>query len=125
MMLISGRQVEAGLYPSQIAIITPCVTVVSQISIDARLVLDRYQAQVTLLSSLLRHEYGPELEIGTVDGMQGREKDAVIISLVRSNDKVSVVMCTNRTESDPRPKINIGGFTAGSRLLERETPNEW
>ncbi|KAG9307960.1 p-loop containing nucleoside triphosphate hydrolase protein [Chiua virens] len=46
-------------------------------------------AQVTLLSSLLRPEYGSELEIGTVDGMQGREKDAVIISLVRSNDKVS------------------------------------
>lgn len=47
-----------------------------------------YQAQVTLLTSLLRSKYGPELEIGTVDGMQGREKDAVIISLVRSNDKV-------------------------------------
>ncbi|KAG6380181.1 putative DNA polymerase alpha-associated DNA helicase A [Boletus reticuloceps] len=71
-MLISERQVGAGLYPSQIAIITP------------------YQAQVTLLSSLLRPEYGPELEIGTVDGMQGREKDAVIISLVRSNDKREV-----------------------------------
>ncbi|KAF8128688.1 AAA domain-containing protein [Boletus edulis] len=66
------KLVGAGLYPSQIAIITP------------------YQAQVTLLSSLLRPEYGPELEIGTVDGMQGREKDAVIISLVRSNDKREV-----------------------------------
>ena len=29
------------------------------------------------------------MEIGTVDGMQGREKDAVIISLVRSNEKVN------------------------------------
>ncbi len=50
--------------------------------------LSRYQAQVTLLTSLLRPQYGSALEIGTVDGMQGREKDAVIISLVRSNDKV-------------------------------------
>lgn len=30
----------------------------------------------------------PELEIGTVDGMQGRENEAVIISLVRSNPNV-------------------------------------
>jgi AAA domain len=50
--------------------------------------MSRYQAQVALLSSRLRSLYGPELEIGTVDGMQGREKEAVIISLVRSNDKV-------------------------------------
>lgn len=48
----------------------------------------RYQAQVSLLTSLLRPIYGLDLEIGTVDGMQGREKDSVIISLVRSNDKV-------------------------------------
>ena len=48
----------------------------------------RYQAQVTLLTSILRPKYGVELEIGTVDGMQGREKEAVIISLVRSNNTV-------------------------------------
>ncbi|KAF8153052.1 P-loop containing nucleoside triphosphate hydrolase protein [Crassisporium funariophilum] len=62
------KLVEVGILPSQIAIITP------------------YQAQVTLLTSLLRPKYGPTLEIGTVDGMQGREKEAVIISLVRSNN---------------------------------------
>ncbi|KAK0484742.1 P-loop containing nucleoside triphosphate hydrolase protein [Armillaria novae-zelandiae] len=61
-----------GVLASQIAVITP------------------YQAQVTLLTSLLRPQYGSTLEIGTVDGMQGREKDAVIISLVRSNDKREV-----------------------------------
>jgi superfamily I DNA and/or RNA helicase len=49
----------------------------------------RYQAQVTLLASILRPVYGKDMEIGTVDGMQGREKDAVIISLVRSNEKVN------------------------------------
>ncbi|KJA25231.1 hypothetical protein HYPSUDRAFT_64818 [Hypholoma sublateritium FD-334 SS-4] len=59
---------EVGITPNQIAVITP------------------YQAQVTLLTSLLRPKYGPLLEIGTVDGMQGREKDVIIISLVRSND---------------------------------------
>lgn len=64
--------VTAGVTPSQIGILTP------------------YQAQVTLLSSRLRSLYGNELEIGTVDGMQGREKEAVIISLVRSNNKREV-----------------------------------
>ncbi|KAK1222273.1 hypothetical protein PQX77_014906 [Marasmius sp. AFHP31] len=64
------RLLESGIGPDQITVITP------------------YQAQVTLLTSLLR-PLGP-IEIGTVDGMQGREKDAVIISLVRSNDKKEV-----------------------------------
>ncbi|KAL1701331.1 P-loop containing nucleoside triphosphate hydrolase protein [Schizophyllum commune] len=67
-----GELVKAGVLPSQIAVITP------------------YQAQVGLLTSLLRPLHGPELEIGTVDGMQGREKEAVIISMVRSNDKREV-----------------------------------
>ncbi|KAG5636874.1 hypothetical protein H0H81_006535 [Sphagnurus paluster] len=62
------KLVEVGVTPDQIAVITP------------------YQAQVTLLSSLLRPKYGMDLEIGSVDGMQGREKEAVIISLVRSNE---------------------------------------
>jgi DNA polymerase alpha-associated DNA helicase A len=63
-------QLDVGILPEQIAILTP------------------YQAQVTLLNSLLRPKHGQALEIGTVDGMQGREKEAVVISLVRSNDMV-------------------------------------
>ncbi|KAJ7764583.1 AAA domain-containing protein [Mycena maculata] len=62
------KLIGAGVLPTQIAVISP------------------YQAQVTLLTSLIRPQYGQGVEIGTVDGMQGREKDAVIISLVRSNE---------------------------------------
>ncbi|KZT61335.1 P-loop containing nucleoside triphosphate hydrolase protein [Calocera cornea HHB12733] len=65
------KLVQAGVSPGQIAVITP------------------YQAQVTYLTSLLRADM-PEIEIGTVDGMQGREKEAVVLSLVRSNDKREV-----------------------------------
>lgn len=42
----------------------------------------------------------PELEIGTVDGMQGREKEAVILSLVRSNDKGSFIYAGGSALSD-------------------------
>jgi ATP-dependent RNA/DNA helicase IGHMBP2 len=56
----------AGVPASAIAVIAP------------------YAAQVRLLRSLLPIE---GLEIDTVDGVQGREKEAVVISLVRSNPK--------------------------------------
>ena len=55
---------DAGLAPSQIAVITP------------------YSAQVRLLRERFQQ---PELEIDSVDGFQGREKEAVVVSLVRSN----------------------------------------
>ncbi|KAJ3119493.1 hypothetical protein HK098_005394 [Nowakowskiella sp. JEL0407] len=58
---------KAGMKPENIAIISP------------------YNAQVTRLSDLLEEKY-PGLEIDSVDGFQGREKEAVIVSLVRSND---------------------------------------
>ena len=58
--------IDAGVAESDIAVITP------------------YNAQLSLLSALLRHRY-PALELGSVDGFQGREKEAVVLSLVRSN----------------------------------------
>ncbi|MBI4063070.1 MAG: AAA family ATPase [Elusimicrobia bacterium] len=60
---------QAGVQSRQIGILTP------------------YVAQARLLKSLVRE---PGLEIGSVDGFQGREKEAVILSLVRSNEKSEV-----------------------------------
>lgn len=61
------KLIAAGVQPSDIAVITP------------------YNGQLALLVGMLREDY-PELEMGSVDGMQGREKEAVVVSLVRSNE---------------------------------------
>ena len=60
---------KAGLQPKQIAVIAP------------------YAAQVRLLRQLFRQAsfVADGLEVDTVDGFQGREKEAVVISTVRSN----------------------------------------
>jgi ATP-dependent RNA/DNA helicase IGHMBP2 len=65
------RLIEAGLAPGDIAVIAP------------------YSAQVARLRERLLEKW-PGLEVGTVDGFQGREKEAVIISMVRSNAKGEV-----------------------------------
>jgi ATP-dependent RNA/DNA helicase IGHMBP2 len=56
--------IECGVSPSMIAVISP------------------YSAQMRLLREMLGES---EIEIDSVDGFQGREKEAVIVSLVRSN----------------------------------------
>jgi ATP-dependent RNA/DNA helicase IGHMBP2 len=57
---------EAGVAAGQIGVITP------------------YAAQARLLREKLPLD---DLEIDTVDGFQGREKEAIVISLVRSNER--------------------------------------
>jgi DNA polymerase alpha-associated DNA helicase A len=61
-----GKLTDAGVKAEDMAVITP------------------YNAQVAALSSVLKERY-PGIELGSVDGFQGREKEAVIVSLVRSN----------------------------------------
>jgi predicted DNA helicase len=58
--------ISAGIDVSEIALISP------------------YKAQVDLVKKLLK---GEEIEVNTIDGFQGREKEVVILSLVRSNLK--------------------------------------
>jgi len=48
-----------------------------------------YNAQVSFLKKLLNDDY-PLIEISTVDGFQGREKEVIIFTLVRSNNIKSV-----------------------------------
>ncbi|KAK3035165.1 hypothetical protein RJ639_032838, partial [Escallonia herrerae] len=67
------RLFHSGVRASDIGIITP------------------YAAQVVLLKTLRSKEDNlKEVEISTVDGFQGREKEAIIISMVRSNSKKEV-----------------------------------
>lgn len=63
--------VDAGVLPDDIAIVTP------------------YNAQLALLAQDLKERF-PGIELGSVDGFQGREKEAVIVSLVRSNPEHEV-----------------------------------
>jgi superfamily I DNA and/or RNA helicase len=57
--------IDAGVKPEQIGVIAP------------------YAAQVRLLRSRLE----PTLEVDTVDGFQGREKEAILLTMVRSNER--------------------------------------
>jgi len=58
---------EAGVTAAQIAVISP------------------YTAQVRLLRDRLKAHVDQGLEIGSIDGFQGRENEVVILSLVRAN----------------------------------------
>ncbi|EDO15818.1 hypothetical protein Kpol_1057p6 [Vanderwaltozyma polyspora DSM 70294] len=61
----------------------------SNVPQDAIGVISPYSAQTSLLKSLIQEQY-PLIEISTVDGFQGREKEVIVLSLVRSNDKMEV-----------------------------------
>lgn len=52
-------------------------------------IISPYNAQVNLLKMQLKDEF-PSLEIGTVDGFQGREKQVIVLTLVRNNDQKEI-----------------------------------
>lgn len=66
---LAERFLSLGVKPEEIAIISP------------------YEDQVALIRKLLKVE---GLEIKTVDGFQGREKEVVLVSFVRSNERGEV-----------------------------------
>lgn len=83
------RLLAAGMRPRDVALLTP------------------YVAQAKRLKTMAKI---PGLEIGSVDGFQGREKEATIVSLVRSNEDAEVGFL-----SDTR-RMNVA-MTRARRLL--------
>lgn len=66
------RLLSRGVAEKDVAIITP------------------YEAQARRIRGLLAPERARGLEIGTVDGFQGREKEVVVVDLVRSNSESDI-----------------------------------
>jgi superfamily I DNA and/or RNA helicase len=93
------RVLALGVAPSDVAVIAP------------------YDAQVQRLRQLLDARVEAGLEVDTVDGFQGREKEAVIVSLVRGNDAGEVgfledVRRTNVAITRAREKLVVVGDSA-------------
>ncbi|KAH6690386.1 P-loop containing nucleoside triphosphate hydrolase protein [Plectosphaerella plurivora] len=102
------RLVETGINPEDIAVVTP------------------YNAQLGLLAPL--KDKFPGIELGSVDGFQGREKEAVIVSLVRSNTQGEVGFLgekrrLNVAMTRPRRSLTVVGDSEtvkkGSAFLKR------
>ncbi|XP_018422671.1 PREDICTED: DNA-binding protein SMUBP-2, partial [Nanorana parkeri] len=74
--------------PGEVRLVDLHIKALTSAGLKARdiAVISPYNLQVDLLRQCLRHRY-PDLEIKSVDGFQGREKEAVILSCVRSNSK--------------------------------------
>lgn len=66
------RLLTRGIEPANVGVITP------------------YDAQKRLLRSLLRDLVDLGLEVGSIDGFQGREKEAIVLDLVRSNAETDI-----------------------------------
>ncbi|OTA69503.1 DNA helicase [Hypoxylon sp. EC38] len=84
------KLIEAGVRAEDIAVVTP------------------YNAQLGLLAPL--KEAFPGIELGSVDGFQGREKEAVIVSLVRSNTEGEVGFLSEKRRLNvamTRPKRSL------------------
>ena len=103
------RLIAAGVREADIAVITP------------------YHAQRALLAGLVRARH-PGVELGSVDGFQGREKEAVVLSLVRSNAHKEVGFLAERRRLNvamtrPRRHLCVIGdaehVAQGSPFLKR------
>jgi hypothetical protein len=107
---------ESRLNPQEAALVARKVRAVlaAGVAPEAVAVIAPYAAQVRRLRELLPV---PGLEVDSVDGFQGREKEAVVLSLVRSNAEGEVgfladVRRTNVALTRARRKLLVVGDSA-------------
>ncbi|KAM7208050.1 P-loop containing nucleoside triphosphate hydrolase protein [Naviculisporaceae sp. PSN 640] len=102
------KLVDAGVRAEDIAVVTP------------------YNAQLAILAPL-KDEF-PGIELGSVDGFQGREKETVIVTLVRSNSEGEVGFLgekrrLNVAMTRPKRSLTVIGDSEtvkrGSKFLSR------
>lgn len=79
-----AKLIKDGIKPKQIAVITP------------------YRSQAAKIVSELRDNW-VNIEVGTVDGFQGKEKEVILLSLVRSNRKYDVGFVADRKRLNGKP----------------------
>lgn len=77
------RFLKAGIQPHQIGIITPYEGQRS------------YVVQHMQFNGSLKKELYKEIEVASVDAFQGREKDYIIVTCVRSNENLGIGFLTN------------------------------
>lgn len=73
-------------------------------------VITLYRSQLALIKQNLRHR--PEVEMHTADRFQGRDKDVIVLSLVRNNEQKNVGMLLE----DWR-RVNVAFTRARTKLL--------
>ncbi|KAI1007822.1 DNA polymerase alpha-associated DNA helicase A [Podosphaera aphanis] len=104
-----GNLIDAGVKAEDIAIITP------------------YNAQLTLMSNSLKDAF-PGIELGSVDGFQGREKEAIILSLVRSNPEHEVGFLGDKRRLNvamTRPRCSLTVIGDSETLQSNQFLKRW
>lgn len=131
-LLPSSRESESGS-----RIINACEATICAQLVDALIttgvpasdigVITLYRSQLALLKQNLRHQH-PAVEMHTADKFQGRDKEVVVLSLVRSNERQNVGDLlkdwrrVNVAFTRARTKLLVVGSAhtiRGNELLER------